>query len=56
MSVSRAYDFLIQWHLTERCNLRCKHCYQEGGQVQELSREQIFAVIDEIAADAPGLA
>ncbi len=49
MSVSRAYDFLIQWHLTERCNLRCKHCYQEGGQVQELSREQILAVIDEIA-------
>ena len=50
MSVARAYDFLIQWHLTERCNLRCKHCYQEGEKVQELSREQIFAVIDEIAA------
>ena len=50
MSLSRPYDFLIQWHLTERCNLKCKHCYQEGGQVQELSRQQIFAVIDEIAA------
>jgi radical SAM protein with 4Fe4S-binding SPASM domain len=48
MSVSRAYDFLIQWHLTERCNLKCKHCYQEGGRVRELTREQIFAVIDEI--------
>ena len=48
MSVARAYDFLIQWHLTERCNLRCKHCYQEGGPVQELTREQVFAVIDEI--------
>jgi MoaA/NifB/PqqE/SkfB family radical SAM enzyme len=49
MSLSRAYDFLIQWHLTERCNLKCKHCYQEGRKVQELSRQQIFAVIDEIA-------
>jgi MoaA/NifB/PqqE/SkfB family radical SAM enzyme len=49
MSLVRPYDFLIQWHLTERCNLRCRHCYQEGGQVRELSRGQIFAVIDEIA-------
>ena len=32
MSLARAYDFLIQWHLTEKCNLKCKHCYQEGGQ------------------------
>jgi AdoMet-dependent heme synthase len=49
MSSSRPYDFLIQWHLTERCNLRCRHCYQEGAQVQELSREQVFGIIDEIA-------
>jgi len=20
--------FYIQWHLTNHCNLRCKHCYQ----------------------------
>ena len=19
--------FVIQWHITGRCNLRCKHCY-----------------------------
>ena len=22
--------FTFQWHLTERCNLRCAHCYQES--------------------------
>ncbi|MGC4116094.1 MAG: radical SAM protein [Myxococcales bacterium] len=22
-------DFTLQWHLTERCNLRCAHCYQQ---------------------------
>jgi radical SAM protein with 4Fe4S-binding SPASM domain len=27
---------LLQWHLTERCNLRCAHCYQEGYAGQEL--------------------
>lgn len=21
-------EFFVQWHLTERCNLRCLHCYQ----------------------------
>jgi len=30
MSLTREYEFIIQWHLTERCNLRCRHCYQEG--------------------------
>jgi AdoMet-dependent heme synthase len=50
MSLARPYDFLIQWHLTERCNLKCRHCYQEGaGQVPELSRAQVFRVIEEIA-------
>ena len=23
------FQFFIQWHLTERCNLRCRHCYQD---------------------------
>jgi radical SAM protein with 4Fe4S-binding SPASM domain len=22
------YNFFIQWHVTERCNLKCRHCYQ----------------------------
>ena len=22
--------FQMQWHITERCNLRCKHCYQHS--------------------------
>ncbi|MDY6992090.1 MAG: hypothetical protein SVR94_05715 [Pseudomonadota bacterium] len=22
-------SLLFQWHLTERCNLRCAHCYQD---------------------------
>jgi len=20
---------MLQWHLSERCNLRCRHCYQD---------------------------
>lgn len=22
-------DFTLQWHITHRCNLRCRHCYQD---------------------------
>jgi radical SAM protein with 4Fe4S-binding SPASM domain len=23
-------NFHVQWHITDACNLRCRHCYQEG--------------------------
>jgi AdoMet-dependent heme synthase len=49
MSTARAFDFFVQWHLTERCNLRCRHCYQEGQSDQELSFAEILGTIDEIA-------
>lgn len=48
MSLSEPYDYLIQWHLTERCNLKCKHCYQEGGNFRELSLVEIYRAIEEI--------
>jgi AdoMet-dependent heme synthase len=50
MPVINGYEFFIQWHLTERCNLRCTHCYQgtdPGG--QELSSPEIVSVIGEAA-------
>ena len=49
MSLSQPYDFLIQWHLTEKCNLRCRHCYQEGRNLEELPLAAIYRVIDEIS-------
>lgn len=29
MRATRAGSFGFQWHVTDRCNLRCRHCYQE---------------------------
>jgi AdoMet-dependent heme synthase len=49
MGVGRAFEFFIQWHLTERCNLRCLHCYQQDSHVGELSFDQIKAVAAEVA-------
>ncbi len=48
MSVADSHEFFIQWHLTERCNLRCTHCYQTGGRTDELGLEEIKSVAIEI--------
>jgi AdoMet-dependent heme synthase len=43
------HDFFVQWHLTERCNLRCSHCYQEGCVGGELTTAEALAFIGEAA-------
>ncbi len=43
------FDFFFQWHLTERCNLRCSHCYQNGHEGDDLSFEESVDFIDECA-------
>jgi MoaA/NifB/PqqE/SkfB family radical SAM enzyme len=49
MAIQQRFDFLIQWHLTERCNLRCSHCYQTGNAGPELSFDEVREGLDEIA-------
>jgi radical SAM protein with 4Fe4S-binding SPASM domain len=44
-----ALDFFVQWHLTERCNLRCSHCYQSGRRGPELDLEECRQVVAEVA-------
>ncbi|RLG29151.1 hypothetical protein DRN97_12360 [Methanosarcinales archaeon] len=43
--------YSINWNITRKCNLRCKHCYYEAGTPlpEQLSTEESFALIDEIA-------
>jgi len=45
-----AQEFFVQWHLTERCNLNCTHCYQTGGRSDELSIAEIGEALTEITA------
>ena len=49
MSTNSGFDFFVQMHLTERCNLRCKHCYQTGKNVDEMSLSEVKKAIGEIA-------
>jgi radical SAM protein with 4Fe4S-binding SPASM domain len=48
MTINDSMDFFIQWHLTERCNLKCSHCYQTGERGFELSSREIKETIREI--------
>ncbi|MEW6109419.1 MAG: radical SAM protein [Nitrospirota bacterium] len=49
MPINHAFDFFIQWHLTERCNLNCKHCYQTGRKADEMSFPEIKEAVSEIS-------
>jgi radical SAM protein with 4Fe4S-binding SPASM domain len=40
-------DFYIQWHITNKCNLRCKHCYQDD-YTDELSFENFKIIADKL--------
>ena len=39
-------DFTIQWHITERCNSACSHCYQTSKNL-ETSWSDMLAYIDQ---------
>jgi radical SAM protein with 4Fe4S-binding SPASM domain len=38
---------LLQWHITERCNLRCEHCYQDVYSGEELTFTQQLEVLEQ---------
>lgn len=40
--------FKIQWHITETCNLACRHCYQESFPPNEPDRDALFHIHDRI--------
>lgn len=47
-NLSASKFFYFQWHFVEECNLRCRHCYQEGYSHKILPREDIFRIAEAI--------
>ena len=43
-------SMVLQWHVTERCNWRCKHCYQESYTTPELKLSELLSVRDKFLA------
>ena len=48
--VSMPHKLTFQWHITERCNLRCAHCYQESYGGDELNFQQWLEVLGQLEA------
>lgn len=42
-------SFTLQWHITHRCNLRCKHCYQDDYSAFS-TRQALERVLDQYEA------
>ncbi|MBU7022621.1 MAG: radical SAM protein [Theionarchaea archaeon] len=38
--------FHLQWHITDICNLRCKHCYSDGNSIRDLSLAQLKEIFN----------
>jgi selenobiotic family peptide radical SAM maturase len=47
--LSRVETFALQWHLTQACDLRCRHCYDRSSR-QEMRRDQAHSVLDQLDA------
>ena len=44
---TRLEMFIIQWHITERCNWRCHHCYQDNScKPPDLNLNQLLHILD----------
>ena len=48
-----AQPLMVVWNITARCNLRCKHCYEDAGVLSkglpdELTREEKIKTMEEI--------
>jgi radical SAM protein with 4Fe4S-binding SPASM domain len=40
-------NFLLQWHITDRCNLRCRHCYQSNHSAGDLPLDALLSILDQ---------
>ena len=39
--------FVLQWHLGEKCNLKCLHCYQENHKPVELDYDSLVSIYNQ---------
>jgi len=38
---------LFQWHVTDRCNLHCSHCYQDSSPVADPSWDELMEILEQ---------
>ncbi|MCJ7509145.1 MAG: radical SAM protein, partial [candidate division Zixibacteria bacterium] len=45
LELSVTDEFYFQWHITERCNKHCRHCYQNGHPTEDLPLADLELVL-----------
>ncbi len=45
VAAQKKRGLLLQWHITERCNLRCRHCYQGPQAAAEMTLDGLLGVL-----------
>lgn len=40
-------EFILQFHISNQCNLRCKHCYQENYNSKQLKYKEIINILEQ---------
>ena len=44
--------YLVSYNLTKRCNLRCRHCYLDAGELEgreDMPTHEVLSILDELA-------
>jgi AdoMet-dependent heme synthase len=41
-------EFYFQWHITNECNLRCKHCYHESYVKEDINISKLTKIADQL--------
>ena len=41
-------EFYFQWHITNECNLRCRHCYQESYIKENIDITRLTEIADQL--------
>jgi radical SAM protein with 4Fe4S-binding SPASM domain len=49
MATNKPFEFFVQWHLTENCNLWCRHCYQGERSSEEMHITEMKRVVGEVS-------
>ena len=47
-NIELEFPLKIQWNITNRCNLKCKHCYLGNLNNQQLSSDELYLIADRL--------
>lgn len=47
-------SMLFQWHITDRCNLQCSHCYQDAPPAPDPSRAELMLMLEQFKSFVAG--